>query len=434
MNTLLHIGLGMCPTYVGRCRPKCGFSSIILAVFLASAFGVAAAAAETPRSCGWRGDGSGVFSKAAPPIEWDAEAKKNVLWSTKVGPGTFSSPIVVGEKVFVLAEPAELLCLDAKCGKVLWQKSNGFAELTTKTEERKIQKSPGNVTPMPVSDGRQVYVSFGSGIVGCYDLDGLRQWLVFVDQPPGTLHGRSASPLLAGDKLIVSYHHLIALDAKTGKVAWQNEKVPETYGTPALARVGALDVVLAPSGFAVRLSDGASLGTVPPLEYASPLVKNAVIYFVGSTTTALELSAPTAATLQTKVLWESDLDGTFFASPVCDNDLLFAVNNEGFFFALDARSGKVLLTMEQEIPSAAGRNNMPPANMYPSLCLAGGRLFLSNDIGYTVVIEPGREYKEVCRNRLLEGSGGTPAFSGRRLFVRDGQQILCIGGEGGTGQ
>jgi outer membrane protein assembly factor BamB len=409
-------------------------ASLLPAAFvLASVAGVSAPSAEparapeAPKGYGWRGDGSGVFPKCTPPIEWNGEPKKNILWSAKVGVSKFSSPIVVGDKVFVVAEPAELICLDAASGKVLWQKPNGFSELAAKTEETKAKGSPGNVTPTPVSDGRYVYASFGCGIVGCYDLDGTRQWLVFLDFPPGTQYGRSASPLLAGDKLLVSIHHLIALEAKTGKVVWQNEKVPERYGTPAVARIGALDVVLAPSGQAVRLKDGVTLGKVPPLVYATPLVKGNVAYFVGPTTTALELSAPTEDALKTKILWETDLDGTFYASPVCDGGLFFAACNEGSFYVLDAGDGKILLTKELDIPSAAGRDNMPAANIYPSLSLAGRHLFLSNDIGYTIVLEPAREYREVRRNRLLEGSGGTPAFAGGRMFARDGQQLLCIG-------
>jgi outer membrane protein assembly factor BamB len=210
-------------------------------------------------------------------------------------------------------------------------------------------------------------------------------------------------------------------------VVWQNEKVPEKYGTPALARVGPLDVVLAPSGHAVRLKDGVTLGKVPELVYASPLVKGNVAYFVGPTTTAIELSAPTEETLQTKILWEADLDGMFYASPVCENGLLFAVSNEGSYYVLDARDGNILLTKELDIPSAAGRDNTPTANIYPSPSLVGRQLFLSNDIGYGLVLESGREYKELRRNRLPEGSGGTPAFAGGRMFVRDGQQVLCIG-------
>ena len=386
-----------------------------------------AAVPEAPKGYGWRGDGSGIFPKCTPLAEWNGEPKKSILWSAKVGVSKFSSPTVVGDKVFVVAEPAELICLDAASGKVLWQKPNGFPELASKTEEKKPKGSPGNVTPTPVSDGRYVYASFGCGIVGCYDLDGARQWLVFLDLPSGTEFGRSASPLLAGDKLLVSVHHLIALEAKTGKVVWQNEKVPEKYGTPAAVRLGALDVVLAPSGQAVRLKDGVTIGKVPPLAYATPLVKGNVAYFVGPTTTALELSAPTEDALKTKILWETDLDGTFYASPVCDSGLFFAACNEGSFYVLDAGDGKVLLTKELDIPSAAGRDNMPAANIYPSLSLAGRHLFLSNDIGYTIVLEPAREYREVRRNRLPEGSGGTPAFAGGRMFARDGQQLLCIG-------
>ena len=55
------------------------------------------AAGEASKGYGWRMDGSGLYPKATPPLEWDAETKKNILWSVKVGPGKFSSPILVDQ-------------------------------------------------------------------------------------------------------------------------------------------------------------------------------------------------------------------------------------------------------------------------------------------------------------------------------------------------
>jgi len=379
-----------------------------------------------PSSYFWRGDSTGRFPKATPPTEWDGESKKNVLWSLKVGISKFTSPIVVGNKVLTVSEPADLLCIDAASGKLLWQKNNSTSELPAKPEEKIPKGTTKNATPIPICDGQFVYVSFCSGVVACYDLDGKRQWITLIEGAATSEFGRSASPVLAGDKLIVGIHHLIALDAKTGKVAWVNEKVPEKFGTPVAMKVGALDIVLAPSGHIVRAKDGQVLGAIPELQYASPVVNGSIVYFTGVATTALEISADGAESVKTKNLWIADLEGTFYASAVFDKGLLFAVSNEGNLYIIDAADGKVLATKELEIACANGHSDVQ-ANIYPSPSIAGGRLYLSNDVGETLVIEPGKEYKEIKKNKLLEGSGGTPAFSGKCIFVRDGENLFCLG-------
>src|SRR5258705_3904807 len=60
---------------------------------------------------GWRGDGSGLYPSANPVIHWSAT--ENVRWKADVGPGQ-SSPIVIGQRVFVTAEPDLLICLEAE--------------------------------------------------------------------------------------------------------------------------------------------------------------------------------------------------------------------------------------------------------------------------------------------------------------------------------
>ena len=383
--------------------------------------------AQPSKTYGWRGDGSGRYPTAAPSVEWDAEAKKNVLWSVKIGPGKFSSPSVCANKVFVLAEPSKLICLNADTGAVLWQKLNGLSELPAKPVEKPVKGSPGNVTPVPVCDGHFVYASFGSGVVACYDLDGQRQWIQYFDLPITSEYGRSGSPVLAGDKLLVSINHLIALDAKTGQVVWKNEKVPERFGTPVTTTIGGVDVAICPSGHVVRLKDGAILDTQSELQFASPVLNGSVAYFLGATTSAVEFTPKAPDSVQAKVLWKTDIDGTFYASLIHQEGVLFAVSNEGSFYALNAADGKVLFVKDIDIGNATGRDNLPIANLYPSLCFAGGKLFLSNDVGDTIVVEPGREYKEVRKNKVAEGSGGSMAFAGRRIFVRDGETLLCIG-------
>ncbi len=75
---------------------------------------------------GWRGDGTSRFPDQHPPLQWDAETGKNIRWRTLMPNWSNSSPIVVGDKVFVTSEPTDwapiLICCDADSGEILWQR------------------------------------------------------------------------------------------------------------------------------------------------------------------------------------------------------------------------------------------------------------------------------------------------------------------------
>ena len=388
---------------------------------------LAASGGEPPAAVsGFRGDGLGRYPDATPPVEWDGETKKNILWSVKVGANPFSSPAVAAGKVFVVTKPSQLICVDAETGKLLWEKSNTFADLPKPAEEQPARGAAGNVAATPASDGQFVYALFGCGLVACYDMHGQRRWIESFAQPPLSEYGRSGSPVLASGKLLVCFGHLIALDPATGKVLWQNEKVPETHGTPLVAKVGSLDVVLTTSGHVVRLADGALLGETIEMKYTSPIVHGSVVYLISNKSAAFEMAAQPENKLQLKKLWENDFEGLFYGSAVCNDGLIFAANNEGQFHILDAKDGKALAIKELEIPTRGSPPGRPQANVYPSLALAGKYLYLSNDAGDTLVLEPGREYKELKHNDLGEGSGGTPVFVGKRMYVRGGANLYCI--------
>jgi len=88
---------------------------------------------------------------------------------------------------------------------------------------------------------------------------------------------------------------------------------------------------------------------------------------------------------------------------------------------LDAKTGQTILSNTLEFSRAEG------ANVYPSPCLAGRALFVGNDAGETLIVEPTGQGAVIGRNSLPRGSGATPAFSGRRMFIRGGKLLYCIG-------
>ncbi len=108
------------------------------------------------RPIGFRGDGNGAFPGATPVSEWregdavegemdllqwgDAggsrhgtvkrakvwtftnNARVNIVWKTEMPGFSNSSPIVVGDRVFCMADPYTLVCVDVPTGKILWQR------------------------------------------------------------------------------------------------------------------------------------------------------------------------------------------------------------------------------------------------------------------------------------------------------------------------
>lgn len=386
---------------------------------------VTAAADDSTKSpVGWRGDGSGQYPSADPPTKWSA--KENILWKAEVGMGT-SSPVLVGQRLFITAEPNLLICLDAGSGKELWRKAHKIADFpAAKNASTPIQRSEyGDANAVPVSDGKWIWVYYGTGIAACYDLDGKARWADWFDFRRTTQYARAASPLLIGKRLLVHFGPLVCLDAATGKVLWTNEKAEATYGTPAPARIGDVDVIVTPAGDAVRVSDGALLASdLGRCAYSTPLVQGRIVYFIDKSISAMQLPEKPADRIEGKELWYEDLRGDFYASPIIHDGRIYAVNRSAELFVIDAKTGKTRLQKTLELPPA-GRTATP--NVYPSVCLAGKYLFVGNDAGETVVLELGDEGKSVGFNSLPAGSGSSPVFAGPRIYLRGGKLLYCVG-------
>lgn len=397
------------------------------------------AQAEPPNQrfpVGWRGDGSGRFESAQPPTEWGGVDSRNIAWRADVGE-SFSSPIVVGHRIFVMAEPHWLVCVNRSNGKELWRKSNTADDLSRPDEFPSTlpKTSCGYTTPTPTSDGRHVYMMLGTGIAACYDLEGKRRWIRFIDEKPGDQYGQSSSPLLIGDKLILHLNSLIALDTATGKEAWRNRKAWPGYGSPIATRVGNVELVVTAKGDVFRATDGRMvMSEIATTDYSTPIAHDRTIYFLDAAASALRLPEELRETNEPDELWYELLDGEFYASPVYHNGLIYAVNRTAHLSALDAAMGKAVWDKQLTLPVArelppegeARDNRRVLPSVFPSVTLAGEHLYVSNDTGHTVVLACGREYRKVASNSLDQGSPAAIVAADSQLFVRSGKQLLCI--------
>jgi len=446
------------------------------------------AAAET--SVGWRGDGTGVYPDARPPVKWSAT--ENVIWKTPLPGKSNASPILVRDRIFICSEPSTLLCVSAKDGAILWSGSTTYAdaapenarqqaladqakadslrrklkELETAQAEvsEALGKTPddaalkaklaklegegkeasealkslasyvppktsddtGYASPTPTSDGKQVYVAFGTGIVACYDLEGHRRWARRLETHPSQyseprLYGVPESPLLAGGRLLVHLLKLTALDPATGKTLWQAEAGVH-FASPVRVRVGDTEAVLTACGDVFRLGDGKALATkiwpsegLPLETCCSPVVPGDTAYLVAKGGGAVRLKPSSDGRIVAETLWEAKaIRGWCVGSPVCADGLLYALI-DGRFMVLNAADGKTVY-----------KQALFTGKCYSSVALAGPYLYASSNEGETVVIKPGREYQEVARN-TLEPFTSSLFFSGTRLYVRGQTHLYCIG-------
>lgn len=353
---------------------------------------------------GFRGDGTGRYPDATPVVEWSAT--KNVKWTATVG-RSYSSPILTEACVIVLAEPNNLICLDRTTGKERWR-----VELKLIPEYK--AKDTGLTAATPITDGKSVYAVLANGTVQAVGLDGTVRWTAHIDALQNTTYGRSASPILAGGKLVVHMTNLYAFDIGTGKQEWVNAEARCNYGSPAVHQ----DVIVTCAGDVVRLTDGKGLNSgVGPAYHTTPVEKDGVFYFGDKKIFAIRLDPDG----KDKEVWKGEMTADTFGSPLLHDGLLFTSTGKGELFAFDG-TGKAVIE---------GRplfgDETPVETVYSSVTLAGKYLFVGSNLGEMVVLEATRDAKLVGRNKLKDGSGSSPVFRGSDLYLRDGDKLYCIG-------
>lgn len=228
-------------------------------------------------------NGSGIAEGQALPRE--IGPTKNVFWKAAIPMGK-SSPIVTADRIYLTGhEDGKLLtfALDRGTGKLLWRKE------APGHRDEKRHKLNDPASPSPVSDGRDVYVFFaGFGLVS-YDRDGNERWRMPLG-PFTNFHGMGASPVLAGDKLLMICDQdqeafLIAVNAKTGKPLWKVER-PEmvhSFSTPIVYK----NEIIVPGSYQMTsydLNTGELLWKVRGLTYqvkSVPVIEDGVLYFNG---------------------------------------------------------------------------------------------------------------------------------------------------------
>ena len=238
-------------------------------LILVAFFGVFVGVAEGQVEWGqFRGPGgAGIAAEGqALPVEFDKGT--NVIWRCEVPKG-HSSPCIWGDRIFLTSYAArklETICVDRLDGEILWRSSVWAREV------ERVHQISNQAAPTAVTDGEQVIVYFGSFGLVCYDFEGRMLWA----KPmvlPRNMYGTSASPILAGGKLIIMDDPgedsiVLALDPATGAELWKMDQpgFKAGWSTPVYRKAGDVEEVIIYGKWRVAafdLKDGKELWTVP---------------------------------------------------------------------------------------------------------------------------------------------------------------------------
>ena len=140
--------------------------------------------------------GSAVAVDANLPASLDAQ--RNIAWKVNLPGQGHSSPVIVGDRVFVTCASGpkgkrlHALCFDAITGKQRWERQF-WATGRTMCHEKM-----SNATPTPASDGQRIFAFYSSNDLICLDLEGNLQWFRGLNhdyQNASNSLGMSSSPI-----------------------------------------------------------------------------------------------------------------------------------------------------------------------------------------------------------------------------------------------
>lgn len=392
---------------------------------------------------GWRGPrGDGTSQETSMPVRWNGSSGDNIAWKAPLPGVGHSSPIIWGDRVFVVSclldsEDRVLIALDRKSGKQIWQRTVFKAPL----EKKHNLNSYASGTPC--TDGELIYVTFlqpdfgsktertpGDMIVAAYDFSGELKWTV----KPGrfaSVHGFCSSPVLFENLLIVNGDHdgdsyLVALDRRTGEKKWQvaRENKTRSYCTPLIREIaGKTQMVMSGSKSVVsydpRTGEKHWWIKGPTEQFVASMVYNGKYFFMTAGFPEYHIMAikpdGKGDVTDTHIVWRDTKPASYVPSPILIGDYYFVAGDAGIVGCFDTETGK------RHWMERLGKHYSA------SLTTANGLLYLVADDGITKVIKPGPKLEVVAENELGEYSYASPAMSNGQLFIRGEQNLYCIG-------
>lgn len=371
------------------------------------------------------------------PLRWSEN--ENVVWKTPIPGKAWSSPVIWGDRIWLtnaFEEGTQLsvLCVDKNTGKIVLSKQVRFVP-----GPQYCHPFNSYASPSPVVEEGRVYVTFGSPFTGCLDAKTGKVLWERTDLVCNHFRGAGSSPILYKDLLILhfdgsDFQYVMAFDKHTGKTVWKTTRsvdyqdldpqtqrpktdgdyrkafstplIVEAQGKPVLISLGSMCLYGYEPETGKELwraeSPGSHSGS------ARPVAGHGLVFSPIGYTAELWAVRPDGhgVVTATHVAWRYEREAPRRASPLLVGDWLFDIGSDGVAACLDAKTGKEL--WKQRL---GGNFSASPLH-------AGGRIYCFDEKGKTTVLQAAPKFTTLAVNTLEDGFMASPAVSGNALYLR----------------
>ena len=425
----------------------------------------------------WGGtaDRNMVSAMKGAPAAWDVKTGKNVKWVAKLGSQTYGNPVVAGGQVYVgtnnelVRNPKEagdrsvLMCFRESDGKFLWQHTSEKLASGGAQDWAEV----GACSSPFVEADRLYYVTNRCELV-CLDphgdgkgsakviwkLDMMKQLgvspknqsnsspasfgaLVFAGTANGQNENRDHVPAPRAPSMI-------AVDKKTGKLAWQVNSVGDKildgqWSSPAVAMVGGTAQVVVGEGdgwvrsyealsgkklweFDTNPKDSKWPNTRNEI-VATPVIWQNKVYIAngqdpesGAGPAHLyAIDATKRGDISTSGrVWQYDKVMRTISSVAIDNGLLYIADLAGFLHCLDVNTGRPYWTHDLL------------SKVWASPMVINGRVYLGDEDGDMFVLEAAKVKKMIFQTNMGSNIYSTVVPADGTLFLTNRNQLFAL--------
>lgn len=379
----------------------------------------------------FRGEnGSGLSNQAGLPSTW---TENDYAWKVELPHVGHSAPIVWEKSLFVTSATEGggerfLHCLDADSGTQRWQ-------VTVPLGESKKHPKNSWASSTPATDGLRVYVLLADSkklMATAWDFAGNQIWTRELGDYESE-HGLGASPIVQDGLLIIPNDQvgpssLIALNTETGEVVWNTPRPAGKtgYSTPVIA-AGAgsgLQVICSTEASGVTSNDlrtgklNWQTEKLPMRTVASPIIADGFVFATcgegGNGKYFAAVKTDSSSETGSRVAFERKTMLPYVPCLVAKDGLLFLWGDKGIMVCLELPSGKEVWS-----------ERIDGAFTGSPICIED-RLYCVTETGEVVVLNAGREFRELGRTALGDDCHSTPAVANGHLYLRTFRHVFAI--------
>jgi hypothetical protein len=407
----------------------------------------------------WRGvEGQGHSIDENLPVEWSEE--KNIAWKISTSGRGWSSPVILNDQIWftsaeeILAseeeakkrlkentgsQPLTLLkssrffaiCIDKKSGKIIHD-----IELFTVNEPQWVHRFNSYASPTPIIEKGRIYCHFGTYGTACVDTKSGEVLWRNLELKCMHENGPASCPVIYGDSIIFhmdgsDVQFVAALKKDNGSLKWKTSRSGKMHDNPQLKKGYSTPIIINRNGEDELISPGANwLYSYDPkngkenwkVDYevlgfsnvARPVSGDGMIYLATCFMRSQMLGVSVG--VDPKIVWRYRKGVPNTPSPLFSNGLLYFVGDSGgLVTCLDAKSGE--LVWSERIASG---------KYWASPFIANGKIYFHNEDGVTTVIEDGRNFKLVSKNKVDGKLMSSAAVSEGAIFMRSDTALYKI--------